>query len=118
MVIPYTDGSRSDNGVGYGYVMSDEKILQLGMHKLRSCNSIFQAESLAILEALRSVVGKCGEEVVLNTDRKAVVLALMNIFPKSKIISEILNLCYRDLNNIKIIVNWVKAHVGHGGHEY
>jgi ribonuclease HI len=113
----YTDGSVSEDGVGYGYMLEDATRLQLGMFKLRKGNSIFQAEALAVLQALKCVSVFAYEQIVLNSDSRSVIMALMNIFPKSGIITQIQKQCQQSLHNSRIVINWVKAHVGYCGNE-
>lgn len=113
----YTDGSSSEDGVGYGFYSEDASLLSINMYKLRPENSVFQAEASAILAALRSAEDKGYSNIVVNSDSRSVIMALLNLFPKSPIALEILGVCGDALHSSKITFNWVKAHTGHTGNE-
>lgn len=113
----YTDGSKSDDGVGYAFIIFNvTKCICKKMFRLRLCNSIFQAEALAIYEALYWLFNNNFNSAILFTDSKSVTEALKNITPKSKIISNIQNLIASN-SNATICINWIRAHVGTPGNE-
>lgn len=109
----YTDGSKSDRGVGCAYaVFKDKALIDFKLFALSSNCSAFQAEVFAILKASEYVccVSDCLEETSFNiiSDNQSAIKAIAN--PKSKQ-SLILDARLKILSSpVPLSLTWVKAH--------
>lgn len=114
----YTDGSKNDIGTGYAFaVFKNYSCIYKHLTKLRYFNSVYQAEALAILEAIRWIIDNNYCKANIFTDSKSVIDSLRNLVPNSNIISEIHNILSKN-RGVSISVNWIKAHVGNPGNEF
>ena len=111
----YTDGSKSHLGTGAAFYDPQNKynsMIRLPLH----C-TIFTAEAIAIIEALRYINNKApSNTVAIMTDSKSVLMALQNIAYKSTLSTILIKILHEvnilETNKIKIIFVWVKAHIG------
>ncbi|XP_076037736.1 uncharacterized protein LOC143023118 [Oratosquilla oratoria] len=112
----YTDGSKSQDGVGCA-VVSDSTVLK---RKLPDFSSVFTAEVLAVSNALKFVFNSvpCGRNVVF-TDSMSVLSSVNNLLPHHFLVQEIQEWLILINNRKKIKVNfcWVPSHVGVTGNE-
>ena len=79
----FTDGSKTDTGVGAGYVIMKGKntVIQAESIRLRKDASIFQAEAVAVQQAaafLYSHFDPSYKYIRFFTDSQAVLLAIQN----------------------------------------
>ena len=110
----FTDGSKSDVGVGYGVVSPDFN--KAG--RLPDQSSIFTAECYGILIALKEIASHSGDDYVICSDSLSVLQAIGHFNLLHPIILEILEW----LHLLKISGNtvsfcWSPAHVGVTGNE-
>jgi len=116
-LVAFSDGSKTDKGVGLGLVVfHNSKIIFTKMIKLKTDNTVFQAEARAILEILIWFKDTNHREILICSDSLSSVEALRSVYPRSPIILQIHTLC-NDMPNRKIHLSWIKAHVGHLGNE-
>ena len=119
----FTDGSKSDTGVGAGYVVMKGKhtVIQAESIRLSKDASIFQAEAIAVQQAaafLYNHFSPSYKYVRFFTDSQAVLLAIQNRQTFSNTIMDtkvILNEVANKVNTLRL--HWIKAHVGFEGNE-
>lgn len=124
LVEAYTDGSKSENGVGAGVALYVKKqLVQELKYKLDKRCSNNQAEQFAILRALQNIIDMKDVEIdhrkaVLYTDSMITLDSLRNTDKHHKLIEEIRNVI-RSLegDNWCVHFSWIKAHVGNHGNE-
>lgn len=115
--IIYTDGSRMTTGVSAAFTVSlkNNTIFEQRI-KLNNFNTIYQAELVAIQEAVDWCRSAPYVSFHLYTDSLSSYSSLQRLFPTDDILYNIFtNL--RLLQNKIIHVGWVKAHVGIAGNE-
>ena len=118
----YTDGSKTDKGVGSGIVIyRDGMILEKIKHKLGPRSSNNQAEQLAILKSLERIeeLTPTGNQLVsIFTDSRITLDSISNTRNHNRLIESI-RLQKRTLErkNWKIHFSWVKGHSGIAGNE-
>ncbi len=117
----YTDGSKNDlkGPVGFAIWSTDDRLNR--KFKVNNTISIFTAEALAILEAVKLIIDFKITSSIIFSDLKSVLASLSNsnrIKNQSYVILEIKKLCvYARQNDLKICVVWIPAHVGINGNE-
>lgn len=119
----FTDGSKTDFGVGAGFVIMKGRssLIHAESISLPREATIFQAEAAAIHHAADFLLNNYNEEyrfLRLFSDSQAVLLAIRHKFTTSTAILDTKNL----LNNLMEKVNslhliWIKAHAGFDGNE-
>ena len=110
----YTDGSKSQMGVGYAAI-SERKKVQLS---LPTRASVFTAELSAIWSALEIIKEHPPQKFVIFSDSRSAVEAIQNYHPKNPLVQEIkyfFHKLYEDGKHIEIC--WIPAHVGVKGNE-
>ena len=119
----YTDGSKTNNGVGAGYVVYYKKErIQTESISLTETATVFQAEVTAIYKAMIYMISRSRSHKVsfikILCDSQAAILALNTEEIKSKIVwdaAQALN-AVADIT-ISTRLEWVKAHIGIEGNE-
>ena len=113
-VMIFTDGSKSDAGVGFGVVFPDME----RSGTLPSSASIFTAELHGILKAVREIVLTDEIHFTIFCDSKSVLLSLSDFNPRHPIVLEILEwLLLAKRRGKEVAFCWVPAHVGVAGNE-
>ncbi len=107
----YTDGSKTGNGVGFGFFSKGLKNNFKKAVKLKDYNSVFQAEVLAIKEAVIWAGNKFrNKKIVLRCDSQSVLLALKAATcSKRSVLQAIVQLNKLGLNN-NVKLEWVCSH--------
>ena len=115
----YTDGSKYTDYVGSGFVIYRfNKVLYKGEYKLPKTSSIFQAEIAAIREAIRYIKENVTCKYIrFFVDSQAAILALSSREVTSLLVLTTINELNKAAEDIKIIINWTKAHIGTVGNE-
>jgi ribonuclease HI len=115
----YPDGSKTDEGVGAGYVViSDDQIIHSSSYKLPYYTSVFQAELFALLEAAKYISSTGIYPTKVFTDSQSSILALQNRTIKNSSLLDTFNeLQKAGCASPDLEINWIKAHVGHYGNE-
>ena len=121
----YTDGSKSDFGVGAGIVVfCNDEINNKLQFKLSSGCSNNQAEQLAIVKAidyintLNDTTQIEGRSVAIYTDSKITLDSLKNGHNHNTLIDDIRrNLKLLEKDGWQVDFSWVKAHIGNYGNE-
>lgn len=114
----YTDGSKTDDGVGIGIFFDDTKE---GIHKhLQIDISIKTTEIIAILTALKLAVGMHKSNIVVFTDSRSSCISIHNAiakYNKSKYYENMIIELVNRHNNTNFTIQWIPAHVGIPGNE-
>jgi ribonuclease HI len=119
----YTDGSKQQNGnVGYGVYCAKENInLQTPLH---NSHSIFEAELLAIQQALSIIISipknEQKQNFVIFTDSLSVIKSLENFIQHTNdaLISQTMELINKiDTQNKTVILCWIPSHIGIQGND-
>ncbi|KAK3878414.1 hypothetical protein Pcinc_016998 [Petrolisthes cinctipes] len=111
----YTDGSKSDAGVGFGVVFPD---FCLGGSRLPFVMSIFTAELSAILYALQVIFTLPQPSFIIFSDSCIALQALCNFNSSHPLVLAILEwLVLLGRRGHRVIFCWVPAHVGVDGNE-
>lgn len=113
----YTDGSKTDVGVGAAYVAYNAGT-ELSHQQFRLANhcSIYQGELVAITNAMEYAIGT-GENTVIFSDSRSALMALGNRDSTNTWVRQTQRLFLRRSATQDIQLAWVKAHVGIPGNE-
>jgi ribonuclease HI len=85
--------------------------------------TVFQAEIYAIGQAALhihnhpEILANGIEHIDIVTDSKSALCALDSMYTKSKIVGDCMRMLDRLQTRAKVIIHWIKAHVGHEGNE-
>ncbi|XP_071043109.1 uncharacterized protein [Parasteatoda tepidariorum] len=114
----YTDGSKTIQGVGAAFcVYNDNNLTDTFKFTLNQDNSVFQAEILAIKEALNWLETQVGREATIHTDRLAGMNALAKTKQKDPHVVETQKQLVNLARTCNIKIHWVAAHSGITGNE-
>ena len=119
----YTDGSKTDNGTGAGFVIYKKRErIHTNSFSLPESSTVFQAEIVAIYQAMLQLIRISANQkisyVKILCDSQAAILALDAKHIKSKTVQktiEALNAVAEITISTKL--EWVKAHIGIEGNE-
>ncbi|GBL86604.1 hypothetical protein AVEN_194853-1 [Araneus ventricosus] len=106
----YTDGSRIEDETGFAVcIFQENNHIENNLYKLKSHNSVFQAELAAIHCAANWAASK-NVSINIHTDSLSSIAAIKSASARSFFVNNI----KQDLVKIKHLVglSWVKAHVG------
>ena len=110
-LIVYTDGSKTESGVGYG-------VSSQGFETSRRVNdlsSIYSAELLGILHAVEYANTTNAEVVTIVTDSQSAITALKSLYPQNAILRKILYNMSLMAKSFQLC--WVPGHIGVSGNE-
>ena len=109
----YTDGSKTDDGTGFGYVVtSNSNHLTLSEYsaKLPDFCTVYQAEQTAINKVASFLSGSRNESIYILSDSQSAINCMKSISMRSKTAIN----CYHALNDLavhnSVILCWVKGH--------
>ncbi|GBN75906.1 hypothetical protein AVEN_256659-1 [Araneus ventricosus] len=111
----YTDGSRVEDETGFAVcILQNNSNIQNFLYKLKSFNSVFQAELAAIQHAANWAASN-NFKINIHSDSLSSIMALKSASSRSKFV----NTVKKDLHaaNNQVGLSWVKAHVGIEGNE-
>ena len=113
----FTDGSKSDDGVGAAFVVQGPDGEITRKFRLNTVCSVFQAEMLALSRALAWLVQNPARNVTIYSDSQSGLKALSSTSNTNFFVNE----CRKSLDELLGITVvqfvWVKAHVGIIGNE-
>ncbi|GBM82217.1 hypothetical protein AVEN_265661-1, partial [Araneus ventricosus] len=111
----YTDGSETTDGTGSAFCSFDDlgQLKTKWLGKLSQDNNIFQAELLAIHQAILHHINS-KTQVKIWSDSLSSLQAILNPTSPHPLVRDIQKQL-QSKNNIYI--GWVKAHIGHYGNE-
>jgi ribonuclease HI len=116
----YTDGSKTEQGVGAGFVLyKRRKVEYYESFKLDDHATVFQAEVMAILKGIEYVLlGGNIKFLKVLSDSQAALLALHNKIVTSKLVLETMRRLEELVDRGCVVrLAWVKAHIGLEGNE-
>ncbi|GBL73509.1 hypothetical protein AVEN_159498-1 [Araneus ventricosus] len=111
----YTDGSRIEDETGFAVcILQENNNIENHLYKLKSHNSVFQAE-LAAIHCADNWAASKNVSINIHTDSLSSIAAIKSASARSSFVNNI----KQDLVKIKHLVglSWVKAHVGIQGNE-
>ncbi|GBN95193.1 hypothetical protein AVEN_146806-1 [Araneus ventricosus] len=112
-LVIFTDGSKINGQVGAAFCTFNKGAVQEHQYRLDDHCSVFQAEAVAIKEAIKWAARHFPQSNCnIHTDSLSVLMALQNPLLKNDQI-----LWIRSNLNDKIALHWVKAHIGIEGNE-
>lgn len=112
----YTDGSKMEQGTAYAFVVYNfGNIIYSKTGLLRKENTVFQAETYAILQAILWTVHNFYTNIYIFSDSQATIKAIKDNFNRNDIIYKI-NQTVKN-SNVLFNLGWIKAHVGYMGNE-
>ena len=109
----YTDGSRSQTGVGYAVIFNDTVISD----KLPTEASSFTAELTAIYRAIVYIVTieQMHRNITIFSDSRSAIESIDQLNPTNPLVETIQN--YIMEHQLKVTLCWVPSHVGIRGNE-
>jgi ribonuclease HI len=120
----FTDGSKSEQGVGAGVALFiNNKLVHQKRFTLHNNCSNNQAEQLAVVKALETIkelqiAENIPREVTVHTDSRITLQSLKDSKNHKYLIEEIRKKAISlKKHNWKINFTWIQAHVGHFGNE-
>ena len=116
-ILYFTDGSKSDVGVGAAYTKWKNDI-QIGSwaSPLHPSFSNYKAEMIAIKNALEDARHEDSDNIAIISDSQATLSALKS--PSRDKMTESIRLKLKMINRSKTVkIGWTKAHVGDKGNE-
>ena len=120
----FSDGSRTENGVGSGVCLLNNKkeVLRTYSARLPDFSTVFQAEVYAINMAARLIsieYSDCMPKYIkIFTDSAAALYALGKRHLRSECVKNAVDsLNYLASKGPSVSIVWIKAHVGHFGNE-
>ena len=77
----FTDGSKTEEGAGAGYIVIGQDIKNSASHSVDISNSVFQTEILAIKDATEYLLGRNikNKTITFHVDNQAAIRAQENI---------------------------------------
>lgn len=112
----YTDGSKMETGTAYAFcIYQQDHEIYYHQTKLRDENSIFQAELLAILEAIIWSEKSKYTLIQINSDSLSSLQAIEDINTHNSLIADIIHRL--QITEKRIYFKWVKSYVGITGNE-
>ena len=120
-IVCYTDGSRTDAGVGGGFLTTTDNtsssIISECSFRLQDYCSVFQAELIAIKEGATSLLQCRNKSITIWSDSLSALQALSSFIIKSKTVLG----CHSVLSELalynSVSLRWIAAHSGHWGNE-
>ncbi|CAK1554338.1 unnamed protein product [Leptosia nina] len=114
----YTDGSKTDDGVGAAVVLRRlDKELKTVKIKLATYCTVFQAEMVALHKAVQLATKVASPRVNLCSDSRSALDDIVSGRSLSPLVVQIRETLGSLSNHKEVRLYWIKAHVGHEGNE-
>jgi ribonuclease HI len=109
----FTDGSKMENGTGYGvYDPREDKTTSV---RLKEGFTIMNAELAALNEAVSMAIGRQGDKFAILTDSRTALQTISNDNRRNYLAQEIRRKLRK--TNKTIALQWIPSHVGIPGNE-
>jgi ribonuclease HI len=119
----YTDGSRQNDQTGCGWALcKDDAALEEKSRYLGAKATVYQAEAIAIIDALRAInvqshkIG-AGKKILIQSDSLSVLQTLEKYAVSSNIISAALDEIRTTRRHHQLSLRWVRGHDNNTGNE-
>lgn len=109
--ILYTDGSKTQNAVGWGY----SSYLETRNGRLNKHTSVQSAELVAIYMALKASRKSKFENVLICSDSLSSLMSIQNIYSKNSLVQKIQEQISKSNKTFTLL--WIPGHVGIIGNE-
>lgn len=115
----FTDGSKTDTGTASAFIHYHNNLLKKKWKgTLKPNNSSFQAEYIAIKEALNYCIINKFQNINILTDSRSTIEAIQNQNQRNTDINDIQKTLHNLKNNhSNLSIHWIKAHQGTQGNE-
>lgn len=114
----YTDGSKINDKVGAAFVAYGNGIeIHSWQGHLSQGNSVFQAELVAINEAVKYTIETLHQKTTINSDSQSALKAIADPQHSSPIVKSIQRTLQESCKTHRIVFKWVKAHINIKGNE-
>ena len=121
----YTDGSKTEEGVGLGWIITNgDQLISENCRKLEPHSSVYEAEMQAVIEALKDlgsqVVNKPKpESITVLIDNQATLHTVNKLKVSGSLGTTLINTIENVTHDLGISVHfqWIKSHVGTVGNE-
>lgn len=115
----FTDGSKIEDKVGSAFIIfKPNGNNATNKYKLHNCCSVFQAELIAINNAVKYIFKQKIPTTNIFSDCKSALLEISNPNSQNFIVNEIHHTLHSArLQNLEIYFSWVKAHINILGNE-
>lgn len=115
----FTDGSKLESKTGAAFFIPQLDVRKL--IKVNSYASVYTAEQIAIIEALRFINTRQEEKFIVFTDCKSAIDKLRNIYTSTKITNLTANIIIeiKNLhgNHKSVVFSWIRGHINIEGNE-
>ncbi|XP_035204766.1 uncharacterized protein LOC118179712 [Stegodyphus dumicola] len=114
----FTDGSKINEEAGCAFISHyHDKVIETWKGYLGLNRSVFQAEAVALRQAITAAMMFVDQEVCIFSDGQSAIFALRDPFHPSPIVADIQCLLKENAHDCNIQILWIKAHVGHRDNE-
>ena len=115
----YTDGSKTENGVGAGFaIYKKRERIHTDSFSLPNTSTVFQAEIVAIYQLIRLSRTQTISYVKISCNSQAAILALNSKEVKSNTVQQTIDALNAVAEvTISTRLEWAKAHIGIEGNE-
>ncbi|XP_035234203.1 uncharacterized protein LOC118206033 [Stegodyphus dumicola] len=114
----FTDGSKLNEEAGCAFISHyRDKVLETWKGYLGLNRSVFQAEAVALHQAITAAMKFVDQEVCIFSDSQSAIFALRDPFHPSPIIADIQCLLKENTHDCNIQILWIKAHMCHRDNE-
>ena len=119
-VILYTDGSKEGDRTGAGWLATHgDLVLAEDCMPLGEKNTVFQAEVIAISEALTWIKANLDEDTLVSvrSDSQAAIQAILGRICTSKLVKECKLRLALAKESLQVHLEWIKGHADFTGNE-
>ena len=119
-VVCYTDGSKTNDGTGCGYIIKTEDYNVQEYTHLGKLTTVFQAEITALTHATMTLndLETSNKEITYYIDSQSAIKALNTHFSTQITVQECKEqLCKLQQRSNQIVLHWIPAHKGYIGNE-
>ena len=116
-IVCYTDGSKLNGKAGAGVIILKGNETITLKFPLGRMATVFQAEVYAIQQAASKMLDMDCQSITILSDSRAALMAIDNCLVRSSLVWDTIQKLNELAVNRKVVLRWVKAHVGIKGNE-